>query len=305
MNLLYLQEFLVLADTSSYSEAAERLYMNQSTLSKHIKALETELGVKLFDRSTRQVKITPYGEHLLPYARQIEALSFRYETELVQRTGKLLTIGTIPTMAEYKIIPLILRFKEKYPALRVKIVEGDTLDLKQGMINKKFDLAFLRDGNPPFSTVTDADEHLIKIPYQTDHVVAVIPKGHPFHGWETVTLPQLRSHRLCMLKENTMLYEICVRACQAADFVPNIFFESHRISNIITMSIQGGCIALLLDQHLLDPATVQQLENHGVSVARVMPEISTTVSLSYLKEEDLSAPAKSFLTYFRKVEATG
>ena len=299
MNLPYLQEFLVLAETNSYSEAAERLYMNQSTLSKHIKALETELGVTLFDRSTRQVKITAYGEHLLPFARQIEDLSFQYETELVRRTGKLLTIGTIPTMAEYAIIPLLLHFKEHYPELRVKLVEGDTVELKQGLINKKYDLAFLRDGNTPFSTLTSEDEHIFKLPYQTDHIVAVIPTGHPLHGIESVTLPQLKGRRLCMLKEGTLLYDICVRACQAADFVPNIFFESHRISNIITMSIQGGCVALLLDQHLLDPATAQQLENHNVTVAKVLPAISTTVSLSYLKKEGLSAPAKAFVRFFR------
>ncbi|MBR1565985.1 MAG: LysR family transcriptional regulator [Oscillospiraceae bacterium] len=302
MNLIFLQEFLVLAETKSYSEAAERLYMNQSTLSKHIKALETELGVTLFDRSTRQVKITPFGEHLFPYARQIENLSFQYETELIQRTGKLLTIGTIPTMAEYAIIPLIFRFKERYPDLRVKIVEGDTLELKQGLLKQKYDLAFLRDGNAPFTT-TDADDALLtKLPYQTDQVVAVVPAGHPFHDRESITLPELKGHRLCMLKEGTLLYEISVRACQAADFVPNIFFESHRISNILTMCIQGGSVALLLDQHLCDPATAQQLENHAVSVVKITPPISTTVSLSYLKKEGLSVPAKAFVNFFMNVK---
>ena len=67
LNLIYLQDFLVLAETESFGAAAARLYMNQSTLSKHIKALEAELGVTLFDRSTRRVKITPYGEQVFVY----------------------------------------------------------------------------------------------------------------------------------------------------------------------------------------------------------------------------------------------
>lgn len=298
MNLLYLQEFLVLAETCSFNEAAQRLYMNQSTLSKHIKTLEAQLGVTLFDRSTRQVKINSYGEHLVPYAKQIEALSFQYESELAQRVGKLLTVGTIPTMAEYDIVQLILRFKERHPEIRLKIVEGDTVDLKEGLLNQKYDLAFLRDGNPPFSTVSAADEQLVKIPYERDCIVAVIPQGHPLYGRGSITLPQLKSHRLCMLKEGTLLYEICVRACQAADFIPNIFFESHRIGNIMEMCVQGGCVALLLDHHLYEGSAAQLVSSGSVSVVPVDPEISTSVSLSYLKKDVLSSPAKSFVQFF-------
>ncbi|MBQ3425055.1 MAG: LysR family transcriptional regulator [Clostridia bacterium] len=300
MNLMYLQEFLVLAETCSFAEAAQRLYMNQSTLSKHIKALETELGVTLFDRSTRQVAITPYGEHLLPYARQIEALTFRYESELAQRVGNLLTVGTIPTMTEYDIVHLILRFKEQHPEIRLKIVEDDTVELKKGLLAQKFDLAFLRDGNPPFSTLSAVDEQLVKIPYQSDRVVAVIPRGHPLFGLESVTLPQLKGHRLCMLKEGTLLYEICVRACQAADIVPNVFFESHRIGNIIDMCLQGGCIALLLDQHLLGSSTARRIRASALCIAPVTPMISTSIALSYLKKDPLSAPAQAFVSFFRE-----
>ena len=298
LNLIYLQDFLVLAETESFGAAAARLYMNQSTLSKHIKALEAELGVTLFDRSTRRVKITPYGEQLLPYARQIEALSFQYESELTQRVGKLLTIGTIPTMTEYDIVHLILRFKELHPEIRLKIVEDDTVELKKGLLAQKYDLAFLRDGNPPFSTLSAADEQLVKIPYQSDRVVAVIPRGHPLFGLESVTLPQLKGHRLCMLKEGTQLYNICVRACQAADLVPNIFFESHRIGNIIDMCLQGGCIALLLDQHLLGSSTARRIRSSALCIAPVTPTISTSIALSYLKKDSLSAPAQAFVSFF-------
>ena len=64
MNTGWLREFVVLADTCSYSEAAERLFMGQSSLSKHIKALEQELGVELFERTSRRVKLSAEGEQL-------------------------------------------------------------------------------------------------------------------------------------------------------------------------------------------------------------------------------------------------
>lgn len=297
MNLLYLQEFLILAETESYSKAADRLYMNQSTLSKHIKALETELGVNLFDRTTRQVRLTEYGQHLLPYAKQISALTCQYECELRRKSENLLTIGTIPTMAQYDIVELILAFKEANPQIRVRIVEGDTLELRQGLLNQQYELAFLRDGSAAFSMPNDSDDLLVKTKYQTDHIVAVIPRQHPLYGRKEITLPMLKDHKLCLLKEGTFLYETCVRACHAADFVPDIFFESHRISNIIDMSVKGNCVALLLDQYLHYSATRKQMLDGLFSVVPVVPSIKTTVSLCYLKNEMLSAPAKVFLQF--------
>lgn len=67
MNTEYLKEFVVLAETKNFGKASDRLYMNQSTLSKHIKSLENELGINLFLRTTRRVELTNYGQTFLPY----------------------------------------------------------------------------------------------------------------------------------------------------------------------------------------------------------------------------------------------
>lgn len=67
MNTEYLKEFVVLAETKNLGEASDHLYMNQSTLSKHIKSLENELGINLFLRTTRRVELTNYGQTFLPY----------------------------------------------------------------------------------------------------------------------------------------------------------------------------------------------------------------------------------------------
>lgn len=84
MNISLFREFIVLAEEKNYMEAAERLYMNQSTLSKHIMSMENELGVPLFDRSTRRVELTEYGKALLPHARNITHSEFEYSSLLKQ-----------------------------------------------------------------------------------------------------------------------------------------------------------------------------------------------------------------------------
>ena len=300
MNILYLQEFLVLASTKSYIDASARLYMNQSTLSKHIKALEKELGVVLFDRSTRRVHLTEYGQQLLPYARQITDLATLYESERNRINTNILTIGTIPTMAQYDIVRLILSFKEEYPDVHLKIIEGDTVELRDGLLKNHYDLAFLRDVHPSLFVSSPLDHAIEKIPYQADRLVAVVPTGHPLFYNEYITFPQLKDYRLCLLKENTLLYNFCVQSCKAANFVPNIFYESHRISNIVEMCAQGDCIALLLDQHLQAPSTKSALKELHLAMIPIDPPVTTIVSLCYLKKDKLSELEKKFLLFFRK-----
>lgn len=96
MNTENLKEFIVLAETKNFWEASERLYMNQSTLSKHIKSLENDLGVALFTRTTRRVELTNYGEIFLPYAKSVTRSEFE-GISAIQRMlnieNGLLTIG--------------------------------------------------------------------------------------------------------------------------------------------------------------------------------------------------------------------
>ena len=82
MEINYLRELVVLAQMGNFLEAADALYIAQSTLSKHIKKIESELGVPLFDRTTRKVSISKYGQLFLPYAKQIAEIQDQYTIAL-------------------------------------------------------------------------------------------------------------------------------------------------------------------------------------------------------------------------------
>jgi len=70
MDTLYYREFIVLCDVLNYAEAADQLSLSESSLSRHIKAMESELGVQLFERTTRSIKLTSYGHIVLHYAKK-------------------------------------------------------------------------------------------------------------------------------------------------------------------------------------------------------------------------------------------
>lgn len=301
MDINYFKEFSVLAETRNYWEAAERLFVNQSTLSKHIKAMEKELGVPLFSRTTRKVELTEFGKALLPYAQSIMHTQFEYSALLLQKKNSrkgLLSIGSIPVMAQYNITQLLLHFQQVYPDYSFKVTEDDAKNLKKLLTTKKCELIFLREPKYDFSNISDAPDELVHIPYISDYLVALLPNNHPLANRTELTLRDLQGEKFCFLKESSMIYDLCRLACQQAGFIPNIVFDSHRLDSIFDMVTYGKCVALLMNQH-----TKKSLSASGTpsfTAIRIIPTISTQISLCYLKESVLSQPAEHFIQYFHE-----
>ncbi len=248
MNISFFREFIVLAEEKNYMEAAERLYMNQSTLSKHIMSMENELGVPLFDRSTRRVELTEYGKALLPHAKNITHSEFEYSSLLKQMQNRkkgVVTLGSIPPMAQYGIVSLLADFQHKYPDSHVSILEEDSQNLPNLLRERKCELIFLRESKLDFEKNFLEDHEITRLPFIQDRLIALLPSQHPLAQKEQVTLRELKDENFCLIKEGTLLYETCVNACQASGFIPNISFTSHRIENILDMVSTGNYIALL------------------------------------------------------------
>lgn len=303
MNINYFKEFAVLAETKNYWEASDRLFLNQSTLSKHIKAMETELGVSLFTRTTRRVELTESGLALLPYAQSITRLQFEYSAQLLQVKNHhkgLITIGSIPAMAQYHITDILLEFQEQQPGSSIKFVEEDSKNLINYLLEKKCDLIFLRETKSSLAHTFLKDGLVERIPYIQDYMVAVLPRQHPLSSREEISLRELQQERFCFIKENTMLYDLCRSACQEAGFIPDIVFNSHRLDSILDMVSKGGCTALLMNKHVACPQNLPSPAESPFSVVRITPAISTQLSLCYLKGEKHSPAVLRFIEYFRK-----
>lgn len=300
MNISYFREFAVLAEEKNYMEAAERLYMNQSTLSKHIKAMESELGVSLFDRSTRRVELTEYGKALLPYARNITRCEFEYSSLLRQMQNRekgMMTLGSIPPMAQYGIVGLLAAFQSEYPDSHVTILEEDSQNLVNLLQEKKCELIFLRESKLDFEKNFMDDNALVRIPFVQDRLIALLPSGHPLAQKEQITLRELKDENFCLIKEGTLLYEMCVNACHASGFIPNITFTSHRIDSILDMVSAGDHIALLTNLHVTPPKYAPVHETRPWVSVNLMPHIISQISLCHLSNSHLSKSAQNFVTF--------
>ena len=152
MEIRYLKDFLVVAETQNFLEAAAILFCSQATLTKHIQRLELELGLKLFDRTTRKVSITKHGEMLLPYAQEITDLNERL-TELVREakneSQQTLTIGSIPALAQYNITELLVSFKKMNPQATINVIQAGSEELEDLLRQKNSDWQLNRTSGKP------------------------------------------------------------------------------------------------------------------------------------------------------------
>jgi LysR family transcriptional regulator, transcription activator of glutamate synthase operon len=285
LDIDHLREFVVLAQTGNFMEAADLLYVSQSTLSKHIKNIEEELGVPLFDRTTRKVGISKFGQLLLPIAREIVELQDQYTALLKNSLATerdTLTVGSIPALAQYNIIDLFVNFKKSRPQSTLNVLQAGSEELKEMLRQKKCDLAFIR-------FTDEVDDDLVKKPYAVDILVAVLPATHPLARQETITLRELADEDFLLIEKHTYLYNLCVNACKRNGFEPKIAFTDHKVGILVDLVTKGMGVALLMKQLALYAA------NPNIAIVDISPSLSTQISLCYLKDGILSDAAKHFV----------
>lgn len=300
MEISYFREFVILAETQNYWAAAERLFIGQSSLSKHIKTLEKSLGAPLFDRTSRRVELTDFGKLMLPYAQSVAKLQYEYEAaafNYLHEENEVLNVASIPAMAHYGITDLLIRFQLDFPTVRVNTHEADTLDVRERLLDRRCDLAFFRDSVAYLEHDPDKEAQLTKIPFFHDMLVAVLPRDHPLAGEKSLELRQLADEYFTFIKEGSMPYTLCMRACREAGFIPQVLFTSHNLEALLDMVSKGSCVSLLFAGHVQFPHDVAFPDGRPFAVVPVTPEIQTTVYLGHLKNTPLSPAAAHFVEY--------
>ena len=285
MEIEYICEFVVLAETCNYMEAADQLFISQSALSRHIKALEDELRVQLFDRTTHKVFLSSFGHLFLPFAKQIAATRYEYETAIgnaLNAEHGNIRIGSIPVMSQYHITDLVMRFREENPGFSLDIIEGDSTELVRMLRSGQCNLAFLREGEE------DTNE-FNTIHYDSDVLTAFVHKDHPFARREFIRIEHLKNEPLMLLSKNTFMYSLCLGACHRAGFEPTVVLTTHRASNMLDFVRKKMGVALLTKRPTLPILT------DDIAVVDIEPRIITNINLAYPKNQPLSVGARRFV----------
>jgi len=211
MDLRRLEVFVKVAELRSFSRAADALFLTQPTVSEHIRGLEDDLGVPLFDRLGRGATPTPAGELLLGYARRVLALTREARQAIEQFQGRLtgeLVVGGSTIPGEYVLPALIGQFKAKYPEISISLRVGDSRQVCEWLEQGAVEIGVV--GAPPGSRALAARELM------ADAMVVVVPADHPWASRGTVTLADLRDEPLVLRERGSGSREALERAIAQA-----------------------------------------------------------------------------------------
>ncbi|WP_270447859.1 LysR family transcriptional regulator [Lactobacillus delbrueckii] len=237
-----IQAFVSLAGSLSFSRTADELYTSQSTVSKHIAALEKEVGMKLFERSSRRVRLTREGEYLLPYAQRLLADSRQFDQAVAtcrQEQTQTLDLYAIPTMTNYDFFKAVTAFMGRYPEIDLLFHEGESRDLAQ-KLRRPQDLLFLRKWDEKLHPDFD---YLF---FEDDELALFVAGKDPLAKKKQVKLADLAGARFLTLGERTYFEKKILAACQKAGYEPNFVYQGERIEAILEMVRQQLGIALLM-----------------------------------------------------------
>lgn len=182
----HLETFCRVADLKSFSKAADDLFLTQPTVSGHILSLEQSLSLRLFDRTSREVRLTKAGEVFLKYASKI--LSLRKDllnalSEFSQGIRGELSLGASTIPGEYLLPKLMGDFKREHPHFIISLKIGDTKEIVQYVLqdNVEFGIIGAKLNHPSL--------HFEK--YEEDEIVVVAPSDHPLTRKKKVNLKDL------------------------------------------------------------------------------------------------------------------
>jgi DNA-binding transcriptional LysR family regulator len=263
MNLRFLRTFVAIADNAGFARAASRVNLTQSAASRQIQALEGELGLQLFARIGRSVRLTREGEDLLVRSRRLlsdaDAISQRASA---LRTGEVgvLRVGGTPQMIENLLADFLPRYRKRHTGVEIHLVEDGGSRLPGRLERGDIDIALMPAGEDRF-------HGRLLFPF---HVLAVMPQRHRLSSRAVLDVTELADEPLLRLNSSFASHAWFSAACQVAHIRPRMLLESGVPQTLIALVRTGHGIAVVpsaVRVHRMG-VRVAVLVHRGVSIGR-------------------------------------
>jgi len=293
MTLTQLQYTIAVAEEGNFTQAAEKCFVTQPTLSMQVQKLEDELGIKLFNRNTKPITLTTIGEKIIDQAKMILKEANRMEDIVSTEKGFVggnFRLGIIPTVMP-TLLPMFLNtFIKKFPKVNLKIEELNTAAIIEELKNGKLDAGIA-------ATPLD-DVKIIEKPLYYEPFVGYIPEPHPLSKLKTLALSDLEKMDILVLEDGHCFRDHVLKICQTPNFSHTFNLKSGSFETLIHLANDGLGMTLLpyLQTRNL---TLQNAKNlRSFESPEPAREISLIYSKSQLKLpiiESLSATIESLM----------
>jgi DNA-binding transcriptional LysR family regulator len=292
VELRHIRYFVAVAEARSFTRAAEQLRIAQSPLSQQIRKLERELGVDLFVRSTRSVRLTHAGDVFYERGRRLLAASDEAVVAAQKAArGELgaLSLGFTGSVT-YELLPTLVRvYQERNPDVRLEL-HSEMLTPAQvdALLEGRIQVGLLR---PPVHA-----KGLVVEVLREEPIVVLLPARHPAAATRTLALGALRDEPFVGYPSSppSTLHGVMLAACRQAGFVPWIRQEAADTATLVALVASGLGVALV-------PASVQHLQLDGAAYRPLSwPRATVQLALAY-RDGEVSPLVRRYLETARSV----
>lgn len=282
MNLRQLEYFIAVSEHLNFTRAAETFFISQTAVTLQIKALEEELGVKLFQRTNRKVALTPAGKTFLEDARAIlkrsnDAINRARQAD-TEFTGSL-HLGFIKGYEKTVLSDLLSDFHIQYPNINLSLTRENVSELYDGIVNRNLDIVI----NLQYSEDDLADMNRIVL--RQYPLTALVPVAHPLAHRSSIYRSELKSYPLVDIKKNSSRYgeaTVILNAFTNAGFLPEVRYVSDDIETSI-LAVAAGIGYALLPTYITDNLSSKE---KVTAIPIIGEEQIMTVIAAWHKEND-------------------
>lgn len=290
MELRQIQYFIEVAKLEHVTEASYVLHVAQSAVSRQIFKLEAELGVDLFIRDGRKVRLTPIGKMFLGHMQQalqvIEKAQQEIEDYLDPQRGTV-KIGFPSSLASHMLPMVISAFREHYPNVQFQLQHGSYRELIDLVAKGTLNLSLI-------GPVPKGIKHINGDTLFLEKFVALLPASHPLAEQPKLKLSQLRGDLFVLFPEGYVLRDLVIEACASQGFEPKISFEGDDIDAIKGLVAAGLGITLLPEIALND-----NIPRSTVKIHFDDPQVTRSVGIITPATRELTPTEKLFYDFIK------
>ena len=287
----HLRAFVAAAESQYFHAAAERLGISQPALSQLVRVLESNLGVRLFDRRGRRVVLSPAGQALLPEARHALVQFQRTEKiarALGRREARALAVGYVGSAAFHpSFAALVGSVNTLAPEVTLMLNQLPATQQIEGLVDQTLDFAIIR------SPLPDLDPSLALIPVHREPMVLALPGSHPRATQKACQLKDFANDPFIQYihQRDGGLRRLAEAACLAAGFEPSIAQTVPQIATMLCLVSVGSGVALV-------PQSMKRLAIAGIVYLELVDPVITELTFVY-RRSDTSPPLRAILQLAR------
>lgn len=291
MELRQIKYFIEVAKREHVTEAAEALHVAQSAVSRQIANLEEELGVGLFIREGRTVRLTPIGRlFLIHMEKAINVIDDAVQVvdEYVTPETGTIHIGFPTSLSTYILPRALFFFREKYPEAKFELHQGSYTDLIDSVVSGDINIALL-------GPIPKSNKKIKSTILFTEDIVALLPAKHRLSNRASIKLTELQNETFVLFPEGYVLRDLIVRGCSERGFEPKVSFVGQDIDAIKGLVSAGLGVTLIPEVTLVD-----SLPRETVKVNVTEPNLSRSVGAIIPADRELLPTEKLFLNFIKQ-----